>query len=310
MENFANMFQDLPPTIRTYAQTHGFADDIHDIAQRIEAVTLTVPNRQSVYRFVAHHGTYAQKLAHELANTAFVRQHGIATPQLQHRETIDGYDVLRFAYIDGNVVGSKATAMHAERLATQLRMLHDRCAHIVPASSNVVDALVFCQPIFDPAYAHEFTADQRALAAEEVNRFRAITSQHDEVTLIHTDCHFSNMVFHDDTVTLIDWAECGRGSRFYDVGVAMHAITYHKERSRDNMRAFIASYFGRSTLTDHEHAMIDAYMRQRFLEGMIWHLDDPPEVQQAEYDENRQWIADCLQQATTFTLHSWLDTSV
>ena len=218
MEDCAEMFQDLPPTIRTYAQTHGFADDIHDIAQRIEAVTLTVPSHQSVYRFVAHRGTYAQKLAHELANIAFVQQQGIATPQLQHRETIDGYDVLRFAYIHGDVVGSKATAMHAACLATQLRMLHDRCAHIVPASSNAVDALFFCQPIFDPAHAHEFTPDQRARAADEVSRFRAITAQHAEVTLIHTDCHFSNMVFHDDTVTLIDWAECGRGSRFMTWG--------------------------------------------------------------------------------------------
>ncbi len=118
------------------------------------------------------------------------------------------------------------------------------------------------------------------------------------------------MVFHDDTVTLIDWAECDRELRFLDSGVAVHAITYHKERSHANMRAFVWGYFGRNTVTSHEQTLIDASVRHRFLEGMIWHLDDTPEIQAAEYAENRDVIASCLHQARTFSLASWCDVSV
>lgn len=304
------MHAELPAAIQTYADTHGFAPHIDVVAQRIEAITVTVPNHQAVYRFVAHHGNYAQKLAQELSNTAFLHQRGIATPRLQTRETIAGYDVLRFGYIAGDVVGSKATASHAARLGAQLRNMHDRCAHVVPKTCHSVDVLQFSQPLFEPTNAHEFTATQRSSAAEEIARFRARTAEIDEYTLVHTDCHFSNMVFHDDTVTLIDWAECGRGSRFLDIGVVVHAITYHKERTNDNMRAFLMGYFGRSTLTHHEATVIEAYVRHRFLEGMIWHLDDTPEVQATEYAENRDWIASCLHQALTFSLTSWCDASV
>jgi len=56
--------------------------------------------------------------------------------------------------------------------------------------------------------------------------------------------------------------------------------------------------------------LIDAYVRHRFLEAMIWHLDDTPEMQAAEYTENRDWIATCLHHAQTFTLATWCDVSV
>jgi len=307
---FGKMFHTLPIAVRAYAESHGFAHDIGKVAQRIEAVTVTVPRQQSVYRFVAHHGDYAQRLAHELSNTDYLHQRGVATPRLQHRETITGYDVLRFGYIAGDVVGIKATDFHAECLGTQLRQIHDRCTDNLPSTCNTIDILFFSRPLFAPNNAHEFTAAQRASAAAEIARFQIHTAQIDGHTLVHTDCHFNNMVFHDDTVTLIDWAECGRGSRFIDIGVVVHDITYHQARTRDNLRAFLRGYFGRTEITNHELVLIDAYVRHRFLEAMIWHLDDTPEMQAAEYTENRDWIATCLHHAQTFTLATWCDVSV
>lgn len=305
-----HLFPDLPAPIRTYATTHGFADAIAHIAQRKAAVTLTVPSQHVVYRFVAHQGNFASMLAHELCNITVAQQHGIATPRLKHRDVIIGYDVLRFGYIAGEVVGSNATANQTAQLGTHLRLLHDRCADAGQQVSNQVDALYFCEAIFDDAHTHEYTASQRAQAAQVVAQFQALRAGSAAPTLIHSDCHFNNIVFHGDTMTLIDWAECGWGSRYLDIGVAIHAITYHKERTRDNLRAFLHGYFGQHNISNHEHVLIDAFVRQRFLEGMTWHLDDPPEVQATEYADNRTWIATCLHNAQTFTLASWLDMSV
>jgi Ser/Thr protein kinase RdoA (MazF antagonist) len=87
--------------------------------------------------------------------------------------------------------------------------------------------------------------------------------------LVHADMHLGNVLFKNGTARAIDFDDCGRAHRVYDISVALQDY-----RRRDNWQALkdalLVSYTTRRPLSDPEIEHLETFMNGRCVSVMLW----------------------------------------
>jgi hypothetical protein len=102
---------------------------------------------------------------------------------------------------------------------------------------------------------------------------------------------------------LIDWAEAGWASRFFELGVTIHAMLYEKKAiRRELIVTYLNGYFGAKRITERDVRLIELHVKLRFLEGATWHLSESKEDQLLYKVQNAKFVADSWRKAERFDL--------
>ena len=72
---------------------------------------------------------------------------------------------------------------------------------------------------------------------------------------------------------LIDWAQAGFASKYFDLGVGIHALLFEKKAMQPELiRAYLSAYFGEAGPSERDIELIELHVKLRFLESATWHL--------------------------------------
>jgi Ser/Thr protein kinase RdoA (MazF antagonist) len=154
----------------------------------------------------------------------------------------------------------------------------------------------------DPALLRLFSEREKAVALHSLESVAPVYNRFLEdgvwTGIIHSDAHRDNILVHEGVGSFIDFAECGQGVLFWDLGVAV-ADTALDEPDVAERRCgdLIRGYF--SILPETEpiiSANLDVFTAMRCLEVMTWPVSDwSPERAQEDEDEARENISVCVE---------------
>jgi thiamine kinase-like enzyme len=159
------------------------------------------------------------------------------------------------------------------------------------------------KPIFSKTNSAEFAPElvkfartiAKALKPHELNR--------EDITFVHSDSHLSNVVFQPERAVLIDWAEAGWASKYFELGVTIHAFLYEKKAiQRDLVVAYLDEYFEVGKITERDVQLIELHVKLRFLEGATWHLLESKEDQLLNKVRYAKFVEDSWRKAERFDL--------
>lgn len=123
------------------------------------------------------------------------------------------------------------------------------------------------------------------------------------MTFVHSDSHLSNVVFDTNRAVLIDWAQAGFASKYFDLGVGIHALLFEKKAMQPELlRAYLGAYFGEAGPTERDIELIDLHVKLRFLESATWHLQLSKEDQLLGRTRILKHIADAHRKALKFSI--------
>jgi thiamine kinase-like enzyme len=211
--------------------------------------------------------------------------------------------MVSYAYVEGEVVASNTLPKHAKLLADAHRKLHlafERDGKTKLAEWNSARML---KPIFSKTNAAEYAPElvkfartiAKALKPHELNR--------EDITFVHSDSHLSNVVFQPERAVLIDWAEAGWASKYFELGVTIHAFLYEKKAiQRDLVVAYLNEYFEVGKMTERDVQLIELHVKLRFLEGATWHLLESKEDQLLNKTRYAKFVEDSWRKAERFDL--------
>ncbi len=296
-------FESLPREIR--AALYRIEDPQFFSVERFTSSSITVINTRlgRVYKFVKKNKRQVAMLDREIDRLILLRNKKIASPTPFNRQQLTGWDMAVLVYIEGEMVAGNAQPKHAALLADAHHKLH--VAFEKDAKNKLADwgSAQVLKPIFAKANADDYSPDfikyaralQRSLKKYELTRA--------DMTFIHSDSHLSNVIFQPDRAVLIDWAQAGWGSKFFEVGVAIHGLlTEKKAMQRDLVRAYIAEYFGEAGPTERDIELIDLHVKLRYLEQATWHLFETKDVQLLHRPKIVRLIDESLRKAQKFSL--------
>jgi thiamine kinase-like enzyme len=159
------------------------------------------------------------------------------------------------------------------------------------------------KPIFSKTNSAEFAPElvkyarsiARALKPHELNR--------EDITFVHSDSHLSNVVFQPERAVLIDWAEAGWASKYFELGVTIHAFLYEKKAiQRDLVLAYLDEYFEVGKMTERDVQLVELHVKLRYLEGATWHLLESKEDQLLNKVRYAKFVEDSWRKAERFDL--------
>ncbi len=142
-----------------------------------------------------------------------------------------------------------------------------------------IDGLVGEAPLWGRFWEHRGANDADRATLRDARGFlrQALMSLKDmDFGPIHADVVRENVLVRGDSVSLIDFDDCGTGFRLYDLGTAMMQNEY--ERARDDLRdALVAGY---ATLRPADAATVDLMTLARGCASVGWTMprlspDDP-----------------------------------
>ena len=153
---------------------------------------------------------------------------GSVTVQATASGEIRVCSVLR--WMDGRLYEDTARPVHLRRIGAAMAVLHNQADAWTPPDDFVRirwDHETFFGNVME--YGGIPAADCWNLLPTPVRtRFEAVAERTadafasaDDVGLIHADLHTGNAVFEGDRVKLIDFDDCGTGSRLYELAVAV-----------------------------------------------------------------------------------------
>ena len=120
---------------------------------------------------------------------------------------------------------------------------------------------------------------------------------------MHSVSHLSNVVFQPERAVLIDWAEAGWASKYFELGVTIHAFLYEKKAiQRDLVVAYLNEYFEVGKMTERDVQLIELHVKLRFLEGATWHLLESKEDQLLNKTRYAKFVEDSWRKAERFDL--------
>ncbi|MEN9713892.1 MAG: Phosphotransferase enzyme family [Actinomycetota bacterium] len=296
-------FDSLPKEIRT--ALHRIADAPFFTIERFTPEAITVLNTRiaRVYKFVRRNQRMLTLLDRELDNLILLRSKKIVSSTPLNRMSLSQYEMVVLAYVEGDLVAGQATAKHARQLAAAQKTLHsafDKDARNKVADWNSARVL---KPIFAKANAGDFGPEflkfaralQRELKAHELSRT--------DITFIHADASLSNVLFQADRATMIDWAEAGWGSRYFDIGVAIHGLLGEKKAvQKELIAAYLAEYFGETGPTERDLELIELHVKLRYLAAATAHLATSKNDQLLHRPRIMRSIDESLRKATKFSL--------
>jgi thiamine kinase-like enzyme len=296
-------FESLPREIRTALYRIDEPECFTVERSRHEAITVVNKRLSRVYKFVRKNKKLVLQLDKEINNLILLRNRKISAPTVLNRQLLKQYDMVSYAYVEGEVVASNTLPKHAKLLADAHRKLHlafERDGKTKLAEWNSARML---KPIFSKTNAAEYAPElvkfarsiARALKPHELNR--------EDITFVHSDSHLSNVVFQPERAVLIDWAEAGWASKYFELGVTIHAFLYEKKAiQRDLVVAYLNEYFEVGKMTERDVQLIELHVKLRFLEGATWHLLESKEDQLLNKTRYAKFVEDSWRKAERFDL--------
>ena len=296
-------FESLPREIRTALYRIDEPECFTVERSRHEAITVVNKRLSRVYKFVRKNKKLVLQLDKEINNLILLRNRKISAPTVLNRQLLKQYDMVSYAYVEGEVVASNTLPKHAKLLADAHRKLHlafERDGKTKLAEWNSARML---KPIFSKTNAAEYAPElvkfartiAKALKPHELNR--------EDITFVHSDSHLSNVVFQPERAVLIDWAEAGWASKYFELGVTIHAFLYEKKAiQRDLVVAYLDEYFEVGKMTERDVQLIELHVKLRFLEGATWHLLESKEDQLLNKTRYAKFVEDSWRKAERFDL--------
>jgi thiamine kinase-like enzyme len=296
-------FESLPREIRTALYRIDEPECFSVERSRHEAITVVNKRLSRVYKFVRKNKKLVLQLDKEINNLILLRNRKISAPTVLNRQLLKQYDMVSYAYVEGEVVASNTLPKHAKLLADAHRKLHlafERDGKTKLAEWNSARML---KPIFSKTNAAEYAPElvkfartiAKALKPHELNR--------EDITFVHSDSHLSNVVFQPERAVLIDWAEAGWASKYFELGVTIHAFLYEKKAiQRDLVVAYLNEYFEVGKMTERDVQLIELHVKLRFLEGATWHLLESKEDQLLNKTRYAKFVEDSWRKAERFDL--------
>ena len=298
----------LPLSISEYlAQELG--DTGFQIAQqRHQAVTILVPGSHWVFKFVLQRPDLVTALDVEVRCLVALEHLAFDAPRVERQGIISGFAYMRYTYIDGFIVKrSVRSHEHGYKLGRTLRSLHDLRADWKNIDLHTWDSSRMLGPIFEHAHSGDYLPEEIIFTHQLSQRFEQEGFNSFEMRFIHSDAHFNNVLFTANSAVLIDWAEAGWGSKYFDLGVVLHSISMQDTNRAEVANGFIAGYFGDERMSEEEAGTIEAFILLRYLEATTWQYHESEETRAEERDENMEFTRKCFGTAREFTLAKLLN---
>jgi len=302
-------FDSLPPEIGTALSGIDSPECFSIEAFRHEAITVVNKRLSRVYKFVRRNKKLVLQLDKEVNNLILLGKRKIQAPTVLDRQVLRQYEMVSYSYIEGEIVEGKTVQTHAKLLAEAHRSLHLTFARHGRSEVAEWNSARVLKPIFSKANATEYEPELVRYARSIARELKVHELAREDVTFIHSDSHFSNVVFQPGRAVLIDWAEAGWASKYFELGVTIHSILYEKKSmQRDLVLAYLNEYFDSSQLTERDVQLIDLHTKLRFLEGATWHLLESKEDQILNKVEYAKFVEESWRKAERFDLAKILGT--
>ncbi len=296
-------FESLPREIRTALYRIDEPERFSIQRNRFEAITIVNTHLSRVYKFVRKNKKLVTLLDKEIDNLILLRNKKVAAPAVLNRQPLKQYDMVTYAFVEGEILPGNLLPKHTKLLAETQRKLHlsfERDGRSKLADLNAARAL---KPIFAKANASEFAPELIKFARSIAKELKAHELSREDITFVHGDAHFWNVVYQQERAVLIDWAEAGWASKYYDIGVTIEAILLEKKAmQRELIRAYLDEYFELDKLNKRDIKLIELHVKLRFLEGMTWHLTESKEDQLLNKVKNAKFVEDMWRKAVRFDL--------
>ena len=296
-------FESLPREIRTALYRIDEPERFSIQRNRFEAITIVNTHLSRVYKFVRKNKKLVSLLDKEIDNLILLRNKKVSAPAVLNRQPLKQYDMVTYAFVEGEILPGNLLPKHARLLAETQRKLHlsfERDGRSKLADLNAARAL---KPIFAKANASEFAPELIKFARSIAKQLKAHELSREDITFVHGDAHFFNVVYQQERAVLIDWAEAGWASKYYDIGVTIEAILLEKKAmQRELIRAYLDEYFELEKLNEREIKLIELHIKLRFLEAMTWHLNESKEDQLLNKVKNSKFVEDMWRKALRFDL--------
>jgi thiamine kinase-like enzyme len=296
-------FDSLPREIRTALYRLDEPESFSVERSRFEAITVINKRLSRVYKFVRKNKKLVLLLDKEIANLILLRNKKISAPTVLNRQQLKQYDMVSYAYVEGEIVASSMLVKHAKMLADAHRKLHlsfDRDGKSRIAEWNSARML---KPIFSKTNAADYSPELVKYARSIAKALKPHELSREDITFIHSDSHLSNVVFQQERVVLIDWAEAGWASKYFELGVAIHAMLYEKRAvQKDLIVAYLNEYFEVGKISERDVQLIELHVKLRYLEGATWHLLESREDQLLNKARYAKFVDESWRRAARFDL--------
>ena len=271
--------------------------------QRHQAVTILVPGSRWVFKFVLHRPDLITALDVEVRCLIALEHLAFDAPRVELQGIISGFAFMRYTYIDGFIAKRAIRSReHGYKLGHTLRNLHDLRADWSSINLHTWDSSRMLRPIFENTHSGDYLPEEILFSLQLAQRFEREGFNSFEMRFIHSDAHFNNVLFTDKSAVLIDWAEAGWGSKYFDIGVVLHSISTQDTNRAEVANGFIVGYFGEELMSEEEARTIEAFILLRYLEATTWQYHESEETQTEEREENMEYTRECFRIAREFTL--------
>lgn len=296
-------FESLPREIRTALYRIDEPECFSVERSRHEAITVVNKRLSRVYKFVRKNKKLVLQLDREIDNLILLRNKKISAPTVLNRQPLKQFDMVSYAYVEGEVMTNNTLPKHAKLLADAHRKLHvafERDGKTKLAEWNSARML---KPIFSKTNSAEFAPELVKFARTIAKALKPHEMNREDITFVHSDSHLSNVVFQPERAVLIDWAEAGWASKYFELGVTIHAFLYEKKAiQRDLVAAYLDEYFEVGKITERDVQLIELHVKLRFLEGATWHLLESKEDQLLNKVRYAKFVEDSWRKAERFDL--------
>ena len=300
-------FEALPREIRTALYRVDEPECFEVSRNRYDSITVINKRLSRVYKFVRKNKKLVAELNHEIDNLKLLRSKKITAPTPLNQQTLKGYESVVLGYVDGEILTNNVLPKHIALLADTLKKLHVSFEKESKAKLADWNSKKVLKPIFAKANAGDYSPEQVAYARSIAKALRSHELNREDMTFIHSDSHLSNVVFEPNRAVLIDWAQAGYASKYFDLGVGIHALLFEKKvMQADLIRAYIGAYFGESGPSERDIELIELHVKLRFLEAATWHLQESNEAQLLGRVRYLKFIDESFRKAQKFSLAALL----
>lgn len=298
-------FESLPREIRTALYRIDEPEFFEVSRNRHDSITVINKRLSRVYKFVRNNKKLLADLNHEIDNLKLLRSKKIAAPTPLNQQTLKGYEYVVLGYVDGEILTNNVLPKHIALLAEALKKLHNSFEKESKAKLADWDSKKVLKPFFSKANAGDYTPEMIAYARSIAKALREHELNREDMTFIHSDSHLSNVVFEPNRAVLIDWAQAGYASKYFDLGVGIHALLFEKKVMQPELiRAYLAAYFGESGPSQRDVELVELHVKLRFLESATWHLLETKETQLLGRVRYLKFIDESIRKAQKFSLAS------
>ncbi len=298
-DSFDSLPREVAAALRLIDEPEGFSVE----ALRHESITVVNQRLSRVYKFVRRNKKLVLQLDKEINNLVLLRKRKIPAPTVLDREVLKKYHMVAYSYVEGDICEGRALPSHLKLLAHAHRNLHQTFDRDGKTESAEWNSARMLKPIFSKANASEYAPELVRYARSIARALKAHEAAREDLTFIHSDSHLSNVIFQPEQAVLIDWAEAGWASKYFELGVTVHSLLYEKKAmQRDLISTYLNEYFAPGLITERDVQLIELHTKLRFLEAATWHLLESKEEQLLNRVGYAKFVEESWRKAERFDL--------